>query len=164
LLHLPVNWIAAAVGERFSYETDDVATLKVFATILLLPTLCLSVASVVGVQFGFWWALAAVIGLTLNFSASVRIIEAEAGILMSMISIASLAQLGGEIDSLRATRAELIESIRSLVDKYSDPDMPRIFTHRNFDGGAKSTRSDRKFDMRYDGPSCETETVNQPYG
>jgi|GEM_PF-2610114 len=135
LLHFPVGWIAATVGERFSYEMDDIATLKVFATILLLPLLYLVVASVIGAQFGFWWALATVIGLTFSFSASVRIIEAEAGILVSMISVARLARLGSEIDSLRATRAELVESIRSLVDKYSDPDMPRMFTNRDFDSG-----------------------------
>jgi glycerol-3-phosphate O-acyltransferase / dihydroxyacetone phosphate acyltransferase len=136
LLHLPVGWIAATVGERFSYEMDDIATLKVFATILLLPLLYLVVASIIGAQFGFWWALATVIGLTFSFSASVRIIEAEAGMLVSMISVARLARLGSEIDSLRTTRAELVESIRSLVDKYSDPDMPRMFTNQDFDSGA----------------------------
>lgn len=135
LLHLPVGWIAATVGERFSYEMDDIATLKVFATILLLPALYLVVASVIGAHFGFWWALVAVIGLTFSFSASVRIIEAEAGILVSMISVARLARLGSEVESLRATRAELVKSIRSLVDKYSDPDMPRMFTDQDFGSG-----------------------------
>ena len=39
LLHLPVGWIAAVVGERFSYEMDDIATLKVLATISLFAAL-----------------------------------------------------------------------------------------------------------------------------
>ena len=132
ILHLPVGWIAATVGERFSYEMDDIATLKVFATILLLPLLYLAVAIAIGMQFGFWWALVAVVGLTVSFSASVRIIEAEAGILVSMISVARLARLGSEVESLRETRTYLVKTIRSLVDKYSDPTVPRMFTQEDF--------------------------------
>ena len=67
LLHLPVGWIAAVIGERFSYEMDDVATLKVFATILLLPVLYTAIAVLVGVTFGFWWAIAAVVAPDFQF-------------------------------------------------------------------------------------------------
>ena len=67
LLHLPVGWMAAFVGERFSYEEDDVATLKVFATMALLPVLYLLVALLVGNYFGPAWAIAVVIGLTISF-------------------------------------------------------------------------------------------------
>jgi len=132
LLHLPVGWIAATVGERFSYEMDDVATLKVFATILLLPVLYIAIAIFIGLTFGAWWAIAVVIGLTLSFTASVRIIEAEAGILVSMMSVARLARLDSEVEDLRATRAALVRKVRLLVAKHSDPAMPRMFTEEDF--------------------------------
>jgi glycerol-3-phosphate O-acyltransferase/dihydroxyacetone phosphate acyltransferase len=136
LLHLPVGWIAATVGERFSYEMDDVATLKVFATILLLPVLYIAIAIFVSLTLGVWWAIAVVVGLALSFSASVRIIEAEAGILVSMMSVARLARLDSEVEELRATRAMLVTKVRALVDKHSDPAMPRMFTEKDFDQNA----------------------------
>ena len=132
LLHLPVGWIAATVGERFSYEMDDVATLKVFATILLLPLLYAIIAIVVGIHFGFWWAIFAVIALTISFFASVRLIEAEAGLLNSMLSVLRLTRLGGEIDELRTIRASLVNTVRALADRLADPTLPRMFTERDF--------------------------------
>jgi hypothetical protein len=132
LLHLPVGWIAATVGERFSYEMDDVATLKVFATILLLPLLYLVIAIFVGMNFGFWWALLTVVALTFSFFASVKLIEAETSLFVSMISVLRLTRLGSEVDDLRKTRAELVERIRMLVERMADPDMPRMFTKDDF--------------------------------
>jgi len=132
LLHLPVGWIAAAVGERFSYEMDDVATLKVFATILLLPLLYLIIAIFIGLNYGFWWSLAAVIGLTFSFFASVRLIEAEAGLFLSVLSVLRLARLGSEVEDLRATRAKLVAEIRRLVDRMVDPELDRMFTDQDF--------------------------------
>jgi glycerol-3-phosphate O-acyltransferase / dihydroxyacetone phosphate acyltransferase len=132
LLHLPIGWIAASVGERFSYETDDVATLKVFATILLLPVVYIGIAIFVGISFGLWWALAVIIGLTLSFSASVRIVEAEAGLLVSMMSILRLARLGSELDELRTTRADLVTKVRERVERLIDPSMTRMFTDEDF--------------------------------
>ena len=132
LLHLPVGWIAAAVGERFSYEMDDVATLKVFATILLLPILYLIIAILVGVNFGFWWSLAAIIGLTVSFFASVRLIEAEAGLFLSVLSVLRLARLGSEVDDLRATRKVLVTQVRSLVDRLAPTETARMFTSKDF--------------------------------
>jgi len=132
LLHLPIGWIAATVGEKFSYEMDDVATLKVFATILLLPVMYTGIAIFVGFSFGFWWALLAIIGLTLSFSASVRLVEAEAGLLVSMMSILRLARLGSELDQLRTTRKALVSKIRARVDRTVDPDTPRMFTDEDF--------------------------------
>ncbi|MCH9026374.1 MAG: 1-acyl-sn-glycerol-3-phosphate acyltransferase [Proteobacteria bacterium] len=132
LLHLPVGWIAATVGDRFSYEMDDIATLKVFSTILLLPLLYLLIAIVVGINFGFWWAFVAVIALTFSFFASVRLIEAEVGLVVSMLSVLRLTRLGSEIDDLRATRAVLVGKIRALVNRLVDPDMPRLFTDKDF--------------------------------
>ncbi len=132
LLHLPVGWIAATVGERFSYDMDDIATLKVFATILLLPLLYLGVAIFVGMNFGFWWAIVALIALTFSFFASIRVIEAEAGLLVSMLSILKLTRLGSELDELRAMRRDLVSKIRGLADRLADPGLSRIFTQDDF--------------------------------
>ena len=132
LLHLPVGWLVALVGERFSYEMDDIATLKVFSTMLLLPLLYAVVAMIVGFNFGLWWALFALIALPLSFFASVRLMEAEAGLFTSMQSLLRLARLGGEVDDLRTTRAELAKMVRELVEQRADPDLPRMFTGEDF--------------------------------
>ncbi|MCZ6560225.1 MAG: lysophospholipid acyltransferase family protein [Gammaproteobacteria bacterium] len=132
LLHLPVGWIAATVGEKFSYEMDDIATLKVFSTILLLPLLYLVIAIVVGINFGFWWAIVAVMALLFSSIASVRLIEAEVGLLVSLLSVLRLTRLGSEIDDLRATRAILVSKIRALTDRLADPELQRLFTDKDF--------------------------------
>ncbi len=132
LVHLPVGWIAATVGERFSYEMDDIATLKVLATILLLPLLYLVIAIIVGIYFGFWWAIVSVIALSFSFFASVRLIEAEAGLLNSMLSILRLARLGSDVDELRTDRAILVAKVRALAERLADPDVPRMFTEQDF--------------------------------
>ena len=134
VLHLPVGWVAAYVGERFSYEYDDIATLKVFATILLLPILYVLIAIFIGVNFGAGWALVAIIALTFSFFASVRLIEAEAGLLYSVLSLLRLTRIGSELDDLRATRAELVIRVRDLASRFADPDVPRIFTDADFAG------------------------------
>ena len=136
LLHLPVGWIAATVGERFSYEMDDIATLKVFATILLLPMLYIAIAIIVGINYGVWWAILSVAALTFSFLASVKLIEAEASLLVSILSVLRLTRLGSEVDDLRKTRAGLVEQIRSMVERLADPGMQRMFTKGDF--GAKS--------------------------
>ena len=132
LLHLPVGWIAATVGERFSYEMDDVATLKVFATILLLPVMYIAIAIFVGMNYGAWWAIGAIIALSISFFASVRLIEAQAGLLISMLSVLRLSRLGSNIDELRKLRATLVHTVRELADKFVDPDMQRLFTEKDF--------------------------------
>jgi glycerol-3-phosphate O-acyltransferase/dihydroxyacetone phosphate acyltransferase len=132
LLHLPVGWIAATVGERFSYEMDDIATLKVFATILLLPIMYTAIAIFVGMNYGAWWAIGAIIALSISFFASVRLIEAQAGLLVSMLSVLRLSRLGADIDELRELRATLVNTVRSLADQFADPDMQRLFTKKDF--------------------------------
>jgi 1-acyl-sn-glycerol-3-phosphate acyltransferase len=132
LLHLPVGWVAATVGERFSYEMDDVATLKVFATILLLPIMYIAIAIFVGMNYGGWWAIGAIIALSISFFASVRLIEAQAGLLVSMLSVLRLSRLGADIDELRELRATLVNTVRSLADQFADPDMQRFFTKQDF--------------------------------
>lgn len=132
LVHLPVGWIAATVGERFSYEMDDIATLKVFATILLLPLIYLIIAIVVGMYFGIWWAAVAMIALSFSFVASVRLIEAEAGLFISMLSVLRLTRLGSEVENLRTTRTALVNKVRALADRLADPTLPRMFTAQDF--------------------------------
>ncbi|MDX2427571.1 MAG: lysophospholipid acyltransferase family protein [Xanthomonadales bacterium] len=132
VLHLPVGWVAATVGEHFSYEQDDIATLKVFATILLLPVLYLFTATLIGLYFGFWWALAAVIVLPLSFLSSVRIIEAEVGLFVSMMFLLRLTRLGSEVEALRQSRAELVREIRELVEQRMESDAPRFFSGQDF--------------------------------
>ena len=132
LLHLPIGWIAATVGERFSYEMDDIATLKVLATILLLPLSYIAIAVLVGMNFGIWWALFSVAALAFSFFATVRLLEAEAGLLSSMLSLLRLTRLGSDIDDLRRTRSDLARKIRDRVDQGSDETTPRMFTRQDF--------------------------------
>lgn len=132
LLHLPVGWLAAFVGERFSYEQDDVATLKVFATMALLPLLYIVAALLVGKYFGTVWAVVAVIGLGISFSASIWIIEAQATLLSSMVSILRRTHLRAEIESLHAARTELVEKVRQIVEQNYDPSKPRMFSDQDF--------------------------------
>ncbi len=132
LLHLPVGWLAAFVGDRFSYEEDDIATLKVFAALALLPVLYLLAALLIGSYFGAIWAIIAVVGLTISFSASIWVIEAQATLLASMVSILRRTRLRAEIEDLHATRAELVEQVRLMVDRGYDRNKPRMFTDQDF--------------------------------
>jgi hypothetical protein len=132
LLHLPVGWIAATVGERFSYEMDDIATLKVFATIALLPLLYIAIAVFVGLNYGVWWALLTLTLLPLSFVATVKIVEAETSLLVSILSVLRLARLSSEVEDLRITRADLVEQTRLLVERMVDPNTPRMFTKDDF--------------------------------
>jgi len=140
ILHLPVGWAAATIGERFSYEMDDIATLKVFATILLLPVLYVAIAIFVGLTFGFWWAAATIAALSLSFIASVRLMEAEAGLFLSIISVFRLARLGRDVEALRETRADLVNRIRDMVERKAGPEVQRIFTDRDFRDRGESER------------------------
>ncbi len=132
LLHLPVGWIAAMVGERFSYEMDDVATLKVFATIMLLPLLYILIAIVIAANFGIGWALLAVVGLVFSFYSSMRLMEAETSLFVSILSLMRLARLRSDVEALRKQRAELVQMIRGLTDERAPEDMDRMFTREDF--------------------------------
>ena len=134
LLHLPIGWLAAMVGERFSYEMDDIATLKVFATILLLPLTYLAVAFAIGMQFGAAWGAALLVALPFSFFASIRLVEAEAGLMLSMLSMLRLTRLGRDVEELRAMRIDLVRRIRERVEHRVDPRVQRIFTSSDFAG------------------------------
>jgi glycerol-3-phosphate O-acyltransferase/dihydroxyacetone phosphate acyltransferase len=135
LLHLPIGWIAATAGDRLSYEMDDVATLKVFAVILLLPVLYIAVAVFTAVQFGPWWGLALFVALPFSFFASVRLIEAEVGLILSIVSLLRLGRFRGDVQDLRNTRVALVERIRRRVEQSVDPEVKRIFTEQDFASG-----------------------------
>ena len=132
LLHLPVGWVAAVVGERFSYEQDDIATLKVFAAIALLPMIYIVAAFLIGNYFGTVWAIIAVVGLSISFSASIWVIEAQATLLTSMVSILRRTRLRAEIENLQTRRLKLVEQVRELADRFSDPSKPRLFSNQDF--------------------------------
>lgn len=132
LLHLPIGWAIAAIGDRFSYEQDDIATLKAFSAIFLLPLLYLATALLVGMIAGFWWGAALLVILPFSFLASVRLIEAEIGLMLSVLSIFRLTRLGREVEDLRETRTDLVLRIRERVEQKVDPGMNRIFTKDDF--------------------------------
>jgi glycerol-3-phosphate O-acyltransferase/dihydroxyacetone phosphate acyltransferase len=132
LLHLPVGWIASLVGERFSYEMDDIATLKVFATILLLPLIYAGVATVVGVWLGWPWGVLTLGALFFSFAASIRLLEAETSLLVSMLGVLKLARFSSEVAELRRVRADLVKQVRGLADRFADPSRARLFTRDDF--------------------------------
>ena len=57
------------------------------ARILILLCLAVLIEVLVGVTFGLWWALLAMIALSFSFAASVRLIEAEAGLWVERLSM-----------------------------------------------------------------------------
>lgn len=140
VLHLPIGWIAATVGEKLSYEMDDVATLKVFATILLLPVLYIAVSVFVGATFGFWWGLGLLLALPFSFLTSVRLIEAEAGLVLSILSMLRLGRFRRDVEDLRKIRTNLVERIRDRVEHSVEPDMERMFTQNDFKGNVPDPR------------------------
>jgi len=141
VLHLPVGWAASMVGEKFSYEMDDVATLKVLSTILLLPVIYLIIATWIGVQYGWLWSLVAIVALAWSFFMSVRLIEAQASLFNSLMSLFRLTRLGDDVADLRATRAALVDTVRELAERFSDPQRSRLFTQDDF-GTSPSSDTD----------------------
>ena len=133
LLHLPIGWVAAMVGERFSYELDDVATLKVLSTLVLLPLAYLLIAIVVGNVYGWWWSALVIVLLGWSFFVSVKLIEAQAGIMNSIVLMIRLLRLGDDVEDLRTTRSNLVETVRDLADRLADREKQRIFERGDFD-------------------------------
>ena len=86
----------------------------------------------IGNYFGTGWAFFAVIALSISFSASVWVIEAQVTLLASLFSILRRTRLRAEIDDLQATRLRLVEAVRSLADKLADPSKPRLFSNQDF--------------------------------
>ena len=122
-------FVATAIDAVITY---DIATLHAFSAIFQLPLLYLATAIAVGMIAGFWWGLALLVVLQFSFYASVRLIEAEIGLMLSMLSILRLTRLGREVEDLRQTRADLVQRIRDRVANKVDPGMKRIFSSEDF--------------------------------
>ena len=51
---------------------------------------------------------------------------------MSMMSLIRITRLGSEVEDLRATRADLVQRIRTRVEERVTPGMDRVFTNEDF--------------------------------
>jgi len=72
------------------------------------------------------------VALPFSFIVSVRLVEAEAGLFVSLVSRFRILRLGREAESLGRVRAGLVGRIRMLVDRHTAPDVERIFTADDF--------------------------------
>jgi hypothetical protein len=132
ILHLPVVWVAALLGDKCSYETDDVATLKVLAVVAIMPITYIIAKFMVGNYFGTGWGIFPVIALSISFLSSVWVIDAQASLLASLFSILRQTRLRAEIDDRQATGMRLVGTVRTLADKLADPNKPRLFSNQDF--------------------------------
>ena len=132
IIVLPAAWLAATVGSWFSYDVDDIATLKVTTAVpILLATYTLFTVAV-GVNFGWGWAMLAILLLPASFFATLFVLEKQAQLLVSIRSVFRLAYLRGDIEALVVERKKLVTSVRTAVDHYTDPAIRRIFGASDF--------------------------------
>lgn len=134
IIHLPAGWLILVLGERLSYDMDDIATIKVFATMLLTPLVYIMVAIIIGVFFGPGWGIVTFVILGLTFFATMSVLALETSMLFSILSVFRLARLRSDVAELRETRRRLVARIRALVDKHIEPGTERIFTAEDFGG------------------------------
>ena len=133
LFHLPIGWVAMTAGERLSYDRDDVATLKVITSILLLPVVYTGVGTFVGMSFGLVWGLAVAVLLPLSFLAFIKIVEMQANMTLATLTNLRLSRFSQDVCELRQTRSLLVERVRKVVDKYADRSLPRLFSRSDFE-------------------------------
>ena len=132
IIVLPAAWLAATVGSWFSYDVDDIATLKVTTAVpVLLATYTLFTVAA-GVNFGWGWAMLAMLLLPASFFATLFVLEKQAQLLVSIRSVFRLAYLRGDIEALIAKREKLVIAVRTAVDRYADPAIRRIFDAPDF--------------------------------
>ncbi len=129
---LPVAWLAASVGSRFSYDFDDIATLKVATAVSILLLVYLGLTVTVGVGIGWGWAIVAVLLLPASLFATLFVLEKQAQLLASMLSVFRFARLSGDIEALEARRKKLVTAVRKVADSYADPTVRRIFDKPDF--------------------------------
>lgn len=132
IIHLPVGWLILELGDRLSYDMDDIATIKVFAAALLTPFVYMLVAITAGVFFGAWWGLATFAVLGITFFATMSLLALETSLLLSMLSVFRLARLRGEVADLRNMRQQLVARVRAFVERHVEPGTERIFTTEDF--------------------------------
>jgi len=133
LFHLPVGWVAITAGKRLSEDRDDVATLKVITSVLLLPFVYLGVGAIVGLNVGFWWGAAVTTALPLSFLAFIKVVEVQVNMTLATVTNFRLSRFSKEVDELRETRSHLVERVRAVVDTHADHSLPRVFSRRDLD-------------------------------
>ena len=129
---LPAAWLAATVGSRFSYDIDDIATLKLVTAVPVLLSTYALVTIMAGMAFGWVWAIAALLLLPVSFFATLFVFEKQAQLVISIRSLFRLAHLSGDVEALVARREALVTAVRAAVDRYADPTIRRIFDARDF--------------------------------
>ena len=133
LFHLPVGWVAVTAGERLSDDRDDVATLKVIASVLLLPFVYVAVGAIVGITLGLWWGMAVTLVLPMSFLAFIKIVEVQTNMTLATLTKLRLSRFAHEVGELRETRIRLVARVREVADKHADRSLPRVFSRRDFD-------------------------------
>ena len=128
ILHLPVAWIAMTAGERLSDDRDDVATLKVITSMLLLPFVYLAAGVVVGLSIGWWVGVALAALLPLSFLASVKLADLQANMTLAMLTNWRLSRFSQDVAELREMRGSLVGRVRAVLDSHADPARPPVFS------------------------------------
>ena len=131
LCHLPVGWVAITAAARLSDDRDDVATLKVITSVLLLPFVYVGAGILVGLTVGLWWGVAVTTVLPLSFLAFVKVVEMQVNMTLATLTHLRLSRFSQEVGELRKTRSRLVERVRMVADTHADPSLPRVFSRRD---------------------------------
>ncbi len=131
LCHLPVGWVAITAAARLSDDRDDVATLKVITSVLLLPFVYVGAGILVGLTVGLWWGVAVTTVLPLSFLAFVKVVEMQVNMTLATLTHLRLSRFSQEVGKLRKTRSRLVERVRMIADTHADPSLPRVFSRRD---------------------------------
>ena len=131
---LPIAWLAATVSSWYSYDVDDIATLKVSTAVPILLAAYTLVTVWVGLAFGWGWAILAVLLIPVSLFATLFVLEKQAQLLISIRSVFRLAWLRSDIEALVDERKRLVTAVRTAVDRYADPRIRRIFDASDFGG------------------------------
>ena len=132
IIVLPIAWLAATVSSWFSYDVDDIATLKVTTAVPILLAAYALVTVWVGLAFGWGWAIPAVLLVPVSLFATLYVLEKQAQLLVSIRSVFRLAWLRSDIETLADERKKLVSAVRTAVDRYADPRIRRIFDASDF--------------------------------
>ena len=119
-------------GERLSDDRDDVATLKVITSVLLLPLAYAAAATLIGLSVGWWWGVGIGALLPLSFLASIKLVEVQANMTLATLTNLRLSRFSQEIEEMREIRRRLVTRVRQVADSHADPSLPRVFRRRDF--------------------------------
>lgn len=132
IIVLPIAWLATTVSSWYSYDVDDIATLKVTTAVPILLAAYTLVTIWVALAFGWVWAILAVLLIPVSLFATLFVLEKQAQLLVSIRSVFRLAWLRSDIEALGDERKELVSAVRTAVDRYADPRIRRIFDTSDF--------------------------------